>query len=98
MTSDADTRTAIRALEPAGAAAHQVHFALADGERDSALEGDLAASRQSFERAYRLAERAGDVPAMALAALGLAGLWVSERRTVTGAASWSAASDVLAAA
>jgi len=36
--------------------------------------------------AYQLAKRAGDVQAMALAALGLAGLWVSERRTVTGAA------------
>ena len=39
-----------------------------------------------FEQAYRLAEAAGDVRAMALAALGLAGLWVSERRTVSGAA------------
>ena len=49
------------------------------------VDGDLRASRLSFERAYQLAERAGDVQAMALAALGLAGLWVSERRTVTGA-------------
>jgi hypothetical protein len=86
MTSDADTRTAIRALEPAGAAAHQLHFALADGERALSADGDLAASRLSFERAYGLAELAGDVPAMATAALGLCGLWVSERRTVTGAA------------
>ncbi len=68
------------------AAAHQLHFALADGERALSTEGDLAASRLSFERAYGLAELAGDVPAMATAALGLCGLWVSERRTVTGAA------------
>ncbi len=44
------------------------------------------ASRQSFERAYQLAERVGDAEAIAIAALGLAGLWVSERRTMTGAA------------
>ena len=41
---------------------------------------------QSFDRAYQLAELAGEPEAMALAVLGLAGLWVSERRTVTGAA------------
>src|SRR6266702_1165128 len=45
--------------------------------------GDLQASRLSFDRAYRLAEQAGDVQAMGQAALGLAGLWVCERRTVT---------------
>jgi hypothetical protein len=49
-------------------------------------EGDLHASRRNFERAYQLAVAAGDVRAMALAALGLAGLWVSEQRTVSGAA------------
>jgi hypothetical protein len=49
-------------------------------------EGDLRASRQHFERACQLAERAGDVTAAAQAALGLAGLWVSESRTVTDAA------------
>ena len=59
--------------------------ALADGVHARDVDGDLRACRQSFERAYQLAERAGDVRAMALAALGLAGLWVSERRTVTGA-------------
>jgi hypothetical protein len=48
--------------------------------------GDLHASRRNFERAYQLAVAASDVHAMALAALGLAGLWVSERRTVSGAA------------
>jgi len=48
-------------------------------------DGDLRASRQNFERAYQLAERSGDVQAMAQAVLGLGGLWVAERRTVTGA-------------
>jgi len=60
--------------------------ALAAGARALNTDGDLRASRQDFDRAYRLAEQAGDVPAMALAALGLAGLWVGERRAVTGAA------------
>src|SRR6201989_1766031 len=57
--------------------------ALADGVRAQHEAGDLQASRDSFERAYRLAERSGDAESMALAALGLAGLWVPERRTVT---------------
>jgi hypothetical protein len=57
------------------------------GRGDSALltDGDLEASRRHFEEAYRLAERAADGPAMARATLGLAGLWVQEQRTVTGA-------------
>src|ERR1022692_3609658 len=63
----------------------ELHVALADGDRALNTDGDLRASRRSFERAYQLAELAGDVPAMAVAALGLAGLWVSERRTVIGA-------------
>ena len=49
-------------------------------------DGDLRASRRNFEQAYQLAVAASDVDAMALAALGLAGLWVSERRTLSGAA------------
>ena len=63
--------------------ADELKAALADGFRAQHEAGDLQASRDSFERAYRLAERAGDVESMALAALGLAGLWVAERRTVT---------------
>lgn len=59
---------------------------LADGDRALHSGGDLHASRHSFERAYQLADKAGDVDGMAVAALGLAGLWVSECRTVTGAA------------
>ena len=61
----------------------ELKAALADGIRAQHEAGDLQASRDSFERAYRLAERAGDAESMALAALGLAGLWVAERRTVT---------------
>ena len=64
----------------------ELHSALSDGDRALHADGDLHASRENFERAYQLAITAGDVPAMALAALGLAGLWLSERRTVSGAA------------
>jgi hypothetical protein len=61
-----------------------LHAALADGHRALYTDGDLLASRESFEHAYQLAELAADAEAMATAALGLAGLWVSERRTATG--------------
>ena len=85
MTSEADRTTANRpepnvALGPAG----ELLAALADGDRALRSDGDLRASRNSFERAYKLAAQAGAGPAMAMAALGLAGLWVSEHRTVTG--------------
>ena len=73
------------AADQAAELASELAAALADGARAQYDDGDLRASRQHFDRAYQLAERAGDVQAMALAALGLAGLWVSERRTVTGA-------------
>ncbi len=56
---------------------------LAEGTRAQHEDGDLEAGRQCFERAYRLAEQAADTESMALAALGLAGLWVREGRTVT---------------
>jgi len=58
---------------------------LAEGTRAQHEDGDLEAGRQCFERAYRLAEQAGDTESMTLAALGLAGLWVREGRTVTSA-------------
>ncbi len=64
----------------------ELQSALSAGDRALHADGDLHASRENFERAYQLAITAGDVPAMALAALGLAGLWLSERRTVSGAA------------
>jgi hypothetical protein len=85
MGSDPGRAPAARRLELLADPARGLAAALADGARAQWTDGDLRASRQHFERAYQLAERAGDVQAMALAALGLAGLWVSERRTVTGA-------------
>jgi hypothetical protein len=85
MTSEGDASSATRRLEPVYGLPDNLHAALADGHRALYTDGDLMASRQSFEHAYQLAELAGDVQAMAMAALGLAGLWVSERRTVTGA-------------
>jgi hypothetical protein len=51
------------------------------GERALVAEGDLLASRQRFEAAYRLAEEVDDPEAMAQAVLGLGGLWVHEQRT-----------------
>ena len=85
MGSDPGRVPAARRLELIADPAGELRAALAGGARAQWTDGDLRASRQHFERAYELAERAGDVQAMALAALGLAGLWVSERRTVTGA-------------
>jgi hypothetical protein len=84
MTSEAGPAAPTRLELPAERAA-ELQAALTDGARALYTDGDLLASRQDFEQAYRLAERAGDVQAMALAVLGLGGLWVSERRTVTGA-------------
>ena len=86
MTGEAGQATPARRLEVVGDPADGLGAALAAGTQAREVDGDLRASRQRFERAYQLAERAGDVQAMALAALGLAGLWVSERRTAAGAA------------
>ena len=85
MTSEADGVMPSRRLELVADQAAELAAALADGSRAQYEDGDLLASRPSYERAYRLAEQAGDVRAMAVAALGLAGLWVCERRTVTSA-------------
>src|SRR5579859_3369827 len=85
MTSEAGQATPARRLELVTEPADGLGAALTAGTRAREVDGDLRASRQSFERAYQLAERAGDAQAMALAVLGLSGLWVSERRTVTGA-------------
>lgn len=74
----------MRRLELVTDVAAELQAALADGDRTLNTDGDLQESRRGFERAYQLAEQADDVQAMAVAALGLAGLWVSERRTVTG--------------
>jgi hypothetical protein len=85
MMSEAGGVVPARRLELVAVQADELQAALADGARAQNTDGDLQASRQHFERAYRLAEQANDVQAMAVAALGLAGLWVHERRTVTGA-------------
>jgi TPR repeat protein len=85
MRSEGGRGSAAHRLELVADPAQGLQAALADGARAQWVDGDLLASRQNFERAYQLAERAADVRAMALSALGLAGLWVSERRTLTGA-------------
>jgi hypothetical protein len=64
----------------------ELWVSLAEGDRALSESGDLLASRAAFGRAYQLAELAGEPEAMAMAALGLAGLWVNERRTVAGTA------------
>src|ERR1700757_161691 len=84
MVNEAGARAAPRRLELDSAPPGEIHLALMGGDRPLTVEGDLQASRQHFERAYQLAEQAGNAHALALAAIGLAGLWVGERRTVTG--------------
>lgn len=84
MSGEGDGAASAARLELADDLAGELAAVLADGDRALYTDGDLRASRPSFDRAYQLAERAGDVPAMGAAALGLAGLWVSEHRTVTG--------------
>jgi hypothetical protein len=77
--------TTTRVYRPSSEVADELQAALEAGVSAQGAAGDLAASRRSFERAYQLAEQAGQVQAMARAAVGLAGLWVREHRTVTGA-------------
>ena len=85
MPGEPSREASTRWLELVADPADGLGVALASGAHARDVDGDLRASRQSFERAYQLAEGAGNAQAMALAALGLAGLWVSERRTVIGA-------------
>ena len=85
MTSGTDGVKPSRRLELVTGEAGELKAALAAGTRAQHEDGNLQAGRQSFERAYRLAEQAGDAESMTLAALGLAGLWVREGRTVTSA-------------
>jgi hypothetical protein len=85
MTGEAGGVVATRRLELVADQAGELQAALADGARAQDADGDLRTGRQHFELAYRLAEQVSDVRAMAVAALGLAGLWVHERRTVTSA-------------
>ncbi len=85
MTGEAGGVVPTRRLELVADQAGELQAALADGACAQDADGDLRAGRQHFELAYRLAEQVSDVRAMAVAALGLAGLWVHERRTVTSA-------------
>ncbi|HET7013380.1 MAG TPA: hypothetical protein VFI65_05700 [Streptosporangiaceae bacterium] len=59
---------------------------LATGASDLTRRGDLGTARQRYDAAYQLAERAGDEAAMALAVLGMGGLWVHGERTAAGSA------------
>jgi hypothetical protein len=83
MTREADGAVPARRLELVRPG--DLRALLAEGTSAQHDDGDLEAGRQCFERAYRLAEQASDTESMALAALGLAGLWVREGRTVTSA-------------
>jgi hypothetical protein len=85
VTSETNDKTVARQHELDAGLRDELAVALAEGDRSLHTQGDLRASRRNFERSYDLAEQAGDVHAIASAALGLAGLWVSERRTVIGA-------------
>ncbi|MEU4541055.1 hypothetical protein AB0G15_40095 [Streptosporangium sp. NPDC023825] len=69
------------------AAADDTGSLLLAGAHARCVEGDLRSSRECFDAAYRAAESEGDGQAMALAALGLSGLWVHEHRGVMAAAS-----------
>src|SRR5580700_6883560 len=86
MTSDPGGAAPARRLELVADLPGELAATLADGDRALQADGDLAAGRRCFEQAWRLAEQAGKADAMAQAALGLAGLWVGERRTMAGAA------------
>ncbi len=59
---------------------------LAAGASALIQRGDLGAARGCYDAAYRMAEQAGDEQAMALAALGMGGLWVQGHRTAAGSA------------
>src|SRR5579864_4941375 len=85
MPGEAGRDGSTRRLELVADPVSGLAAALAAGADALEEDGDLRASRQSFYQAYQLAEQAGDERATALAVLGLAGLWVSERRTLTGA-------------
>ncbi|MGP3963585.1 hypothetical protein ACTWPT_47235 [Nonomuraea sp. 3N208] len=58
-----------------------LRMALARGERALQVNGELQTARRWFDAAYRQAEMCGDPIALAVAALGLGGVWVHEHRT-----------------
>jgi hypothetical protein len=86
MAGVVDGGSATHRLEQVTGLPDELRVCLAEGERALTDSGDLLASREYYSHAYELAELAGEPEAMAIAVLGLAGLWVSERRTFTGAA------------
>ncbi|GIH94646.1 hypothetical protein ACFFMN_03010 [Planobispora siamensis] len=63
-----------------------VESSLMAAERALHAEGDLQTARWWFDLAYSAAERLGDGPAMARAAVGLGGVWLQEHRTAAEAA------------
>jgi len=69
----------------APAASAGIRPLLEAGSHALLTEGNLVRSREKFESAYLLAQRHDDRDALALAMLGLCGLWVHEHRTATGA-------------
>jgi len=77
-------RTCTRIVADSGTVDH-IGSLLADGAYALACDGDLHEGRRQFDAAYREAERLGDAEAMAVAAIGMGGLWVHEHRTVAGA-------------
>ncbi|MGW3247230.1 hypothetical protein [Streptomyces sp. NPDC001070] len=81
---DAPVRDATGPAGPGARRSAELQTLLDEGTRAVVDDGDLRAGRDRFERAYRIAESAGDVRAMAVAALGFGGLWVHEHRTVAG--------------
>lgn len=81
---DARVRDAAGPAGPGAQRLCELETLLAEGTRAAVVDGDLHASRDRFERAYRIAESVGEERAMAVAALGFGGLWLHEHRTVAG--------------
>ncbi|WP_243866969.1 hypothetical protein [Actinophytocola oryzae] len=69
---------------PVGSRNRETGSLLARGAEALFGDGDLATSRELFEAAYAEAERTGDINGIAVATLGLGGLWVHEHRTLAG--------------
>ncbi|MET9120566.1 hypothetical protein [Streptomyces sp. NPDC004528] len=81
---DAPVRDAPGPAGPGGLGPGDLRTLLDEGTRAVVDRGDLRTGRDRFERAFRVAESAGEDRAMAVAALGFGGLWVHEHRTVAG--------------
>jgi hypothetical protein len=82
-TTCIDDHAPIALPVPAG---RDVQSLLRCGAQALYVEGDLQADREWFDAAYRAAEMDGDRNTMALAALGMCGLWVHEHRSTAAAA------------